>query len=48
MATRIGELAQLSGQQATIQGWLVSLRKGGKIRFLVVRDGSGVVQAVVR
>ncbi len=48
MATRISELAQLSGQQATIQGWLVSLRKGGKIRFLVVRDGSGVVQAVVR
>lgn len=48
MATRISELTHLSGHEATICGWLVSLRKGGKIRFLVIRDGSGVVQAVVR
>jgi asparaginyl-tRNA synthetase len=48
MAMRISELAAFSGQEATIRGWLVSLRKGGKIRFLVVRDGSGTVQAVVR
>ncbi len=48
MATRIRDLTSQAGQEATVQGWLVSLRKGGKIRFLVLRDGSGTVQAVVR
>ncbi|OGP74697.1 MAG: asparagine--tRNA ligase, partial [Deltaproteobacteria bacterium RBG_13_58_19] len=31
----------------TIRGWLVHLRSSGKVRFLVVRDGTGLVQGVM-
>lgn len=35
------------GQQVTIQGWLYNRRSSGKIQFLIVRDGSGLVQGVM-
>jgi asparaginyl-tRNA synthetase len=44
--TRIHELSQNVGQEVVLQGWLVNKRSSGKIAFLQVRDGSGVVQAV--
>jgi asparaginyl-tRNA synthetase len=31
----------------TLRGWVTHLRSSGKVAFVVVRDGSGVVQAVV-
>jgi len=33
--------------EVTVRGWLYQKRKGGKIRFLIVRDGTGLVQCVV-
>ena len=36
------------GEYATIKGWLRNRRSSGKIHFLLVRDGTGEVQCVVR
>src|SRR5258706_14087565 len=43
----ISELAAHAGETVTLKGWLYHRRAGGKIRFLVLRDGSGYLQAVV-
>jgi asparaginyl-tRNA synthetase len=34
------------GQDATIAGWVYSKRSSGKIHFLLVRDGTGIIQCV--
>jgi asparaginyl-tRNA synthetase len=43
----INELAAHVGKQVTVQGWLHNKRSSGKIAFLIVRDGTGLVQAVL-
>ena len=44
---RIENIASYEGQEVTIKGWL-SLKTGkGKLQFLRLRDGTGVVQAIV-
>jgi asparaginyl-tRNA synthetase len=35
------------GEDVTFQGWLQSKRSSGKILFLQIRDGTGVIQAVL-
>ena len=35
------------GEEATIQGWLYAKTGKGKLQFLQVRDGTGIVQAVM-
>jgi len=48
MATiSISEARSHVGEEVTLQGWLYNKRSSGKILFLQVRDGSGVLQAVV-
>lgn len=42
----INELAGHVGEEITLHGWLHNKRSGGKIVFLIVRDGTGFVQAV--
>ncbi len=36
-----------AGQTVELRGWVVNRRKSGKIRFLVFRDGLGIIQCVV-
>jgi asparaginyl-tRNA synthetase len=43
----ISELSRHAGETVTLKGWLYQRRAGGKIRFLVLRDGSGYLQGVV-
>ena len=43
----IAHLAEHVGAEVTLRGWLYNKRSSGKLHFLEVRDGSGVVQAVV-
>jgi asparaginyl-tRNA synthetase len=43
----IAKLADHVGELVTLRGWLYNKRSSGKLHFLEVRDGSGVVQAVV-
>lgn len=45
--TRIADLKQHIGTSVTLRGWVYSKRSSGKIRFLHVRDGSGIVQVVL-
>ena len=45
--TYIEELKKHIGSDVTIKGWLYNRRSKGKIQFLLVRDGTGVVQCVV-
>ncbi len=42
----IDRIAEHDGKEVTVRGWLYNLRAGGKILFLLVRDGTGVIQAV--
>ena len=44
---RTPEVASRIGATVRVAGWLHSLRRLGGVSFLVVRDGWGVVQAVV-
>ncbi len=44
---RISESGKYEDQEVTIQGWLYNKRSSGKIRFLLVRDGSAIIQCVV-
>ncbi len=46
-AVRISGLGEFVGQQVTLRGWVVTTRSSGKIAFLVLRDGSGIVQGVL-
>ena len=43
----IQDIASHEGQEVAIQGWLYNRTDKGRLQFLQVRDGSGVVQAVV-
>ena len=43
----ISDLSRHVGETVTLKGWLYHWRKGGKIWFLVLRDGSGYLQCVV-
>ncbi|MBI5361087.1 MAG: asparagine--tRNA ligase [Planctomycetes bacterium] len=44
--TYISELKHHVGKEVTVKGWLYNSRSSGKIHFLQVRDGTGIVQAV--
>lgn len=43
----ISEISKYNDQDVCIKGWLYNKRSSGKLHFLQVRDGSGVIQAVV-
>lgn len=49
MATKvyIEDLSKHVGEQVTLQGWLYNARSSGKIKFLLLRDGTGICQGVV-
>ena len=48
MATAlIKNLGRHVGDTVTVQGWLYNFRSSGKIAFLIVRDGTGLVQGVM-
>ncbi len=43
----IEDIARFEGQTVTLRGWLHNRRSSGKIHFLIVRDGTGFMQAVM-
>lgn len=45
-AALIRDLRGLDGQEVAVRGWVTRSRRKGKIAFLVLRDGSGICQAV--
>ncbi len=42
----ISQLGQHVGVEVTIEGWLYNKRSKGKLNFLILRDGTGLAQAV--
>ncbi len=46
-AHRIEDLPRLVGQTVTVRGWVTTTRSSGKIAFVVLRDGTGYLQAVL-
>ena len=47
MRAYVEDIAAHEGQEVTLHGWLHNRRSSGKIHFLIVRDGSGYLQAVM-
>jgi len=43
----ISDVGKHVGEEVTIHGWLYNKRSSGKLRFLLIRDGTGLIQAVV-
>jgi asparaginyl-tRNA synthetase len=43
---RIADLRDHVGSTVTLHGWVTHLRSSGKVAFAVVRDGTGIAQAV--
>jgi asparaginyl-tRNA synthetase len=44
---RIDALPLHVGSQVTVRGWVTHVRSSGKVAFVVLRDGTGIVQAVL-
>ncbi len=42
----IEDAAKWDGQVVTVKGWVYHKRSSGKIKFLVLRDGSGLMQSI--
>lgn len=43
----ITTLPKVVGQHVTVRGWVSHLRSSGKVAFLVMRDGTGLLQCVL-
>ncbi|MHC4660231.1 MAG: asparagine--tRNA ligase [Planctomycetota bacterium] len=43
---RINKLSKHVGAEVTLKGWLYNKRHKGKLQFILLRDGSGIVQCV--
>lgn len=46
MIVSVSEIAQHEGQTVTLRGWLYNSSGKGKILFIQLRDGSGIIQCV--
>jgi asparaginyl-tRNA synthetase len=44
---RIEALREQVGRVASVRGWVTHLRSSGKVAFIVLRDGTGVLQSVI-
>ena len=45
--TTISKLSEYVGEEVIINGWVYSIRNIGKIWFVILRDGTGLLQGVV-
>ena len=43
----IEDIGKYQGKEVIIKGWLFNKRSSGKIRFILVRDGTGIIQSVI-
>lgn len=44
---RVKDVGSYLGREITLKGWLYNKRSSGKLHFLQLRDGSGIIQCVV-
>ncbi len=43
----IEDIGKHAGKEVTLKGWLYNKRSSGKIHFLLLRDGTGIIQSVM-
>ncbi len=43
----IEDIAGFKDQEVELRGWVYNKRSGGKIRFLLIRDGTGIMQGTI-
>jgi asparaginyl-tRNA synthetase len=43
----IEEAGRHAGEEVEIRGWVYNKRSSGKVRFLLIRDGTGIIQATI-
>jgi len=43
----IEEISRYKGEDVEIRGWVYNKRSSGKVRFLLVRDGTGIIQTTI-
>ena len=44
----IDQLAQHVGEEVQLRGWVYNKRSSGKLAFLILRDGQGIVQGILK
>ena len=44
---RINRISKFEGQRVQLNGWVYNSRRSGKIGFLMLRDGFGLIQCIV-
>src|ERR1700742_5150616 len=44
---RISDLHAHDGADVAVRGWVTHVRSSGKVAFVVLRDGTGILQAVI-
>ena len=47
MRQYVEDLKNLEGQVVTLRGWVYNTRSSGKVKFLQLRDGTGIVQCIL-
>jgi len=45
--SKIDQIGTYLGKEVRVQGWVYNIRSSGKIQFLIIRDGSGLLQCVM-
>ena len=43
----IGKIKEYNNQKVRVNGWVYNSRRSGKIGFLSIRDGFGIMQCIV-
>jgi asparaginyl-tRNA synthetase len=45
--TYISDIAAHAGQEVELRGWIYNFRSSGKLKFILLRDGTGLIQCVL-
>ncbi|MDT8273902.1 MAG: OB-fold nucleic acid binding domain-containing protein, partial [Desulfomonilia bacterium] len=43
----ISDFSRHVDERVTVQGWVANRRSSGRVSFLILRDGTGICQAIV-
>ncbi|MFQ6082379.1 MAG: asparagine--tRNA ligase [Candidatus Aminicenantia bacterium] len=43
----IEDIANYAGQEVELRGWVYNKRSSGRVRFLLIRDGTGIIQGTI-
>ncbi|MCK4550268.1 MAG: asparagine--tRNA ligase, partial [Candidatus Krumholzibacteria bacterium] len=43
----ISGIGEFTGQEVTLKGWVYNMRSSGKLLFLQMRDGTGIIQCII-